>query len=92
MEKIKSTTVVAIRHKGEVVIGADGQATLGNTVAKSTVKKIRVLQGGKIVTGFAGSTADAFTLLDKFEEKLGAFGNNMKRAAVELAKDLLLER
>ena len=71
MEKIKSTTVVAIRHNGEVVIGADGQATLGNTVAKSTVKKLRVLQGGKIVTGFAGSTADAFTLLEKFEEKLG---------------------
>lgn len=92
MEKIKSTTVVAIRHNGEVVIGADGQATLGNTVAKSTVKKIRVLQGGKIVTGFAGSTADAFTLLDKFEEKLGAFGNNMKRAAVELAKEWRMDR
>jgi len=92
MEKIKSTTVVAIRHNGEVVIGADGQATLGNTVAKSTVKKIRVLQGGKIVTGFAGSTADAFTLLDKFEEKLGAYGNNMKRAAVELAKEWRMDR
>ena len=92
MEIIKSTTVVAIRHNGEVVIGADGQATLGNTVAKSTVKKIRVLQGGKIVTGFAGSTADAFTLLDKFEEKLGAYGNNMKRAAVELAKEWRMDR
>ena len=88
MERIKSTTVVAIRHNGEVVIGADGQATLGNTVAKSTVKKIRVLQGGKIVTGFAGSTADAF----KFEEKLGAYGNNMKRAAVELAKEWRMDR
>lgn len=92
MERIKSTTVVAIRHNGEVVIGADGQATLGNTVAKSSVKKLRVLQGGKIVTGFAGSTADAFTLLEKFEEKLGAFGNNMKRAAVELAKEWRMDR
>ncbi len=92
MEKIKSTTVVAIKHNGEVVIGADGQATMGNTVAKSTVNKIRKLQGGKIVTGFAGSTADAFTLLEKFEEKLGAFGNNMKRAAVELAKEWRTDR
>jgi ATP-dependent protease HslVU, peptidase subunit len=92
MERIKSTTVVAIKHNGETVIGADGQATLGNTVAKSSVKKIRVLQGGKTVTGFAGSTADAFTLLEKFEEKLGAFGNNMKRAAVELAKEWRMDR
>jgi ATP-dependent HslUV protease subunit HslV len=92
MEKIKSTTVVAIKHNGDVVVGADGQATLGNTVAKSTVNKIRKLQGGKIVTGFAGSTADAFTLLEKFEEKLGAYGNNMKRAAVELAKEWRTDR
>lgn len=92
MEKLKSTTVVAVKHGGQVVIGADGQATLGNTVAKSSVNKIRKLQGGKIVTGFAGSTADAFTLLDKFEEKLGAYGNNMKRAAVELAKEWRTDR
>jgi len=92
MEKFRSTTVVAIKHKGEVVIGADGQATMGNTIAKSSVNKIRKLQGGKIVTGFAGSTADAFTLLEKFEEKLGAFGNNMKRAAVELAKEWRTDR
>jgi ATP-dependent HslUV protease subunit HslV len=92
MEKLRSTTVVAIKHNGEVVIGADGQATLGNTIAKSSVNKIRKLQGGKIVTGFAGSTADAFTLLEKFEEKLGAFSNNMKRAAVELAKEWRTDR
>ncbi|MCH7402999.1 ATP-dependent protease subunit HslV [Belliella kenyensis] len=92
MEKIKATTVVAIKHNGEVVIGADGQATMGHTVAKSTVNKVRRLQGGKIVTGFAGSTADAFTLLEKFEEKLGAYGNNMKRAAVELAKEWRMDR
>jgi ATP-dependent HslUV protease, peptidase subunit HslV len=92
MEKLRSTTVVAIKHNNEVVIGADGQATLGNTVAKSSVNKIRKLQNGKIVTGFAGSTADAFTLLEKFEEKLAAFGNNMKRAAVELAKEWRTDR
>lgn len=92
MERLKSTTVVAIRHEGQVAIGADGQATLGNTIAKSSVNKIRKLQGGKIVTGFAGSTADAFTLLEKFEEKLGAYSNNMKRAAVELAKDWRTDR
>ncbi|WP_339906187.1 ATP-dependent protease subunit HslV [uncultured Cyclobacterium sp.] len=92
MEKIKSTTVVAIKHEGKVAIGADGQATMGNTIAKSSVNKIRKLQGGKIVTGFAGSTADAFTLLEKFEEKLGAYSNNMKRAAVELAKEWRTDR
>lgn len=92
MEKLKSTTVVAIKHNGQVVIGADGQATMGNTVAKSTVNKVRKLQDGRIVTGFAGSTADAFTLLEKFEEKLGAYGNNMKRAAVELAKEWRMDR
>ncbi|MEQ9285296.1 MAG: ATP-dependent protease subunit HslV [Cyclobacteriaceae bacterium] len=92
MTKIKSTTVCAIKHKGEVAIGADGQATLGNTVAKSNVKKIRKLQEGKIVTGFAGSTADAFTLLERFDEKLSTHGGNMKRAAIELAKDWRMDR
>ncbi|MFY0625390.1 MAG: ATP-dependent protease subunit HslV [Reichenbachiella sp.] len=90
--KIRSTTVCAIRHNGEVAIGADGQATLGNTVAKSNVKKIRKLQDGKIVTGFAGSTADAFTLLERFDEKLSTYGGNMKRAAIELAKDWRMDR
>ncbi len=92
MEKIKSTTVLAIRHKGKVVIGADGQATLGNTVAKSNVKKIRKLVDGKIITGFAGSTADAFTLLDRFDEKLSSYSGNLKRSAVELAKDWRTDR
>ena len=90
--KIKSTTVCAIRHNGEVAIGADGQATLGNTVAKNNVKKIRKLQDGGIVTGFAGSTADAFTLLERFDEKLSTYGGNMKRAAIELAKDWRMDR
>jgi len=65
---------------------------MGNTVAKSNVRKIRKLQEGKILTGFAGSTADAFTLLDRFEEKLNAYGGNMKRAAIELAKDWRTDR
>lgn len=92
MTKIRSTTVLAVKHNGSVSIGADGQATMGNTVAKSNVKKIRKLQDGKIVTGFAGSTADAFTLLDRFDEKLNAHGGNMERAAVELAKDWRMDR
>ncbi|GAB5526148.1 MAG: ATP-dependent protease subunit HslV [Roseivirga sp.] len=92
MTKIRSTTVLAVKHNGSVAIGADGQATMGNTVAKSNVKKIRKLQDGKIVTGFAGSTADAFTLLDRFDEKLNAHGGNMERAAVELAKDWRMDR
>lgn len=92
MTKIRSTTVIAIKHNGEVAIGADGQATMGNTVAKSNVRKIRKLQDGKIVTGFAGSTADAFTLLERFDEKLNSYGSNMKRAAIELAKDWRMDR
>ena len=92
MQKIRSTTVCAIVHNGEVAIGADGQATLGNTVAKNNVKKIRKLREGAIVTGFAGSTADAFTLLERFDEKLSSFGGNMKRAAIELAKDWRTDR
>jgi ATP-dependent HslUV protease subunit HslV len=92
MTKVKSTTVIAIKHNGQVAIGADGQATMGNTVAKSNVRKIRKLQDGKIITGFAGSTADAFTLLERFDEKLNAYGANMKRAAIELAKDWRMDR
>lgn len=87
MPRIRSTTVLGVRHNGQVAVGADGQATLDKTVAKSNVRKIRVLQDGRVVTGFAGSTADAFTLLERFDEKLGQFGANLKRAAIELAKD-----
>ncbi len=90
--KFKSTTVVAVVKDGQVAIGADGQATFGNTVAKSNVRKVRKLQDGKIVIGFAGSTADAFTLMERFDEKLGAYGGNMKRAAIELAKDWRTDR
>ncbi len=89
---IHATTILAVQHNGQVAIGGDGQATLGNTIAKSNVRKIRKLQEGKILVGFAGSTADAFTLLDRFDEKLNAYGGNMKRAAIELAKDWRMDR
>ncbi|QCK14897.1 ATP-dependent protease subunit HslV [Mangrovivirga cuniculi] len=92
MEKIKSTTVVAISHNGQIAIGADGQATIGNTVAKSNVKKLRRLNDGKVLAGFAGSTADAFTLLERFDEKLGNYNGNLKRAAIELTKDWRTDR
>ena len=92
MDKIHATTILAVLHNGHVAIGGDGQATLGNTIAKSNVKKIRKLQEGKILVGFAGSTADAFTLLDRFDEKLNSYGGNMKRAAIELAKDWRMDR
>lgn len=90
--KIHATTILAVLHNGEVAIGGDGQATMGNYVAKSNVRKIRKLQDGKVLTGFAGSTADAFTLLDRFDEKLNSYGGNMKRAAIELAKDWRMDR
>ncbi|MBR9998165.1 MAG: ATP-dependent protease subunit HslV [Cyclobacteriaceae bacterium] len=92
MTKNRSTTVIAVKHNDKIAIGADGQATFGNTVAKSNVKKIRRLQNGKILAGFAGSTADAFTLIERFEEKLGTYGGNMKRASIELAKDWRMDR
>ena len=92
MTKIRSTTVLALIHNGSVAIGADGQATMDNYVAKSNVRKIRKLQDGKIITGFAGSTADAFTLLERFDEKLNSYGGKMKRAAIELAKDWRMDR
>ena len=83
---------MAVLHEGKMAIAADGQATMGNTVAKSNVRKIRKLQGGEIVAGFAGSTADAFTLVEKIEEKLSSYGGNMKRAAIELAKEWRTDR
>ena len=92
MEIIKATTVVGIMHNGKVSLGSDGQATLGNTVAKSTVNKIRVMQEGKILVGFAGSTADAFTLMERFEAKLSSHNGHLKRAAIELAKDWRMDK
>jgi ATP-dependent HslUV protease subunit HslV len=92
MQQIHATTILGIIHNGAVAIGADGQATLGNTVMKGNVKKLRRLHNGTVVTGFAGSTADAFTLLEKFEEKLNTYRGAMKRAAIELAKDWRSDR
>jgi len=87
MKKIRSTTILAIRHKGEVVIAGDGQVSLGATVIKHQARKVRRLYHDNVITGFAGSTADAFTLYDKLEQKLEQYNGNLMRAAVELAKD-----
>jgi ATP-dependent HslUV protease, peptidase subunit HslV len=85
--QLHATTVIGIIHNGKAAIGSDGQATLDKTVMKSTVKKVRKIGQGTILAGFAGSTADAFTLFERYEEKLSAYNENMQRAAVELAKD-----
>ena len=87
MKRIRSTTILAIRHKGEVVIAGDGQVSLGQTVIKHNARKVRRLYHDKVITGFAGSTADAFTLYDRLEEKLEQFNGNLMRSSVELAKD-----
>ncbi|SHF64397.1 ATP dependent peptidase CodWX, CodW component. Threonine peptidase. MEROPS family T01B [Fodinibius roseus] len=84
---LKATTVVGIIHNGEAAIAGDGQATMDDTVMKATVNKVRHLYEGKIAAGFAGSTADAFTLFEKYEEKLEQYNGNLQRAAVEMAKE-----
>ncbi|MCS7081847.1 MAG: ATP-dependent protease subunit HslV [Bacteroidetes bacterium] len=89
---LHATTVLAVRHGGRVAMGGDGQATLGQTVLKHTAQKVRPLYSGKILAGFAGSTADALTLLDRLEDKLQMYGGNLPRAAVELARDWRLDR
>ncbi|MCO6474349.1 MAG: ATP-dependent protease subunit HslV [Melioribacteraceae bacterium] len=85
--KIRSTTILGMIHNGKAAIGGDGQVTIGNTVAKHNSVKIRSLFNGKVLCGFAGSAADAFALLSRFEEKLEQYGGNVYRAIVELAKD-----
>lgn len=87
MKKTRSTTILAIRHKGEVVVAGDGQVSIGSTVVKHKATKVRRLYHGQVVTGFAGATADAFTLYDKLEQKLEQYNGNLMRSAVELAKD-----
>src|SRR5256886_16433222 len=84
---IHSTTILCVRRDGQVAIGGDGQVTVGETVMKANANKVRTLKGGKILAGFAGAAADAFTLFEKFEEKLERYPGNLPRAAVELAKD-----
>ena len=86
---IHSTTILAVRRDGKVAIGGDGQVTVGETVMKANANKVRTLRGGKILAGFAGAAADAFTLFEKFEEKLERYPSNLPRAAVELGDDLL---
>ena len=86
-----STTILAVRRNGSIALGGDGQVTLGSTVMKSNARKVRLLAGGKVLAGFAGGTADAFTLFERFEGKLEKFGN-LTRAAIELAKDWRADR
>ena len=90
--KIRSTTVIAVKKDGKVAMAGDGQVTLGDTVCKGNARKVRKIYNGKILTGFAGSVADAFTLLDKFEEKIKEFNGDLTRSAVELAKMWRTER
>ena len=86
------TTILAIRHGGKVVVVGDGQVSLGQTVMKRSARKVRKLHHDRVIAGFAGATADAFTLFEKFEGKLEQFNGNLKRAAVELAKDWRTDR
>jgi ATP-dependent HslUV protease subunit HslV len=92
LSKFRSTTILAVRHKGAVALGGDGQVTLGNVVMKADASKIRRLMQGRVLTGFAGSAADAFALLERFEAKLQDFQGNVPRAAIELAKDWRTDR
>ena len=85
-ERIRSTTVVAVKRNGHVAMAGDGQVTAGNTVMKGNARKVRKIYDGKIITGFAGAAADAFTLFDRFESKIKEFNGDLTRAAVELAK------
>jgi len=92
IQRIHSTTILCVRRDGKVAIGGDGQVTVGETVMKANANKVRTLRGGKILAGFAGAAADAFTLFDKFEEKLERYPSNLPRASVELAKDWRSDR
>ena len=92
MEQFHVTTILSVRRGNQVAIGGDGQVTLGNVVMKGTARKVRKLFHGKVLAGFAGGTADAFTLLDRFESKLEAHQGNLMRASVELAKDWRTDR
>ena len=92
MEQFRGTTILSVRRNGKVVIGGDGQVTLGNTVMKGNARKVRRLYQDKVIAGFAGGTADAFTLFERFEGKLEKYSGNLTRAAVELAKDWRTDR
>ncbi|HRJ54625.1 MAG TPA: ATP-dependent protease subunit HslV [Candidatus Thiothrix moscowensis] len=92
MEQYRGTTILSVRRNGKVVVGGDGQVTLGNTMLKGNARKVRRLYNDKVLAGFAGGTADAFTLFERFESKLQAHNGNLTRAAVELAKDWRTDR
>ena len=92
MEQFRGTTILSVRRNGEVALGGDGQVSLGNTIMKGNARKVRRLYNGKIIAGFAGGTADAFTLFERFEGKLEKYSGNLTRAAVELAKDWRTDR
>lgn len=89
---VRATTILCIRHQGMVVMGGDGQVTVGNTVMKGDARKVRRIYGGKVLTGFAGGAADAFALLDRFESRLEEANGRVRKAAVELAKDWRTDR
>jgi ATP-dependent HslUV protease subunit HslV len=91
-ERIRSTTILCVRKDGKVVMAGDGQVTLGSEVLKASAKKLRRLYNGKILAGFAGSTADAFALFTRFETKLEQYNGNLARSVVELAKDWRTDR
>jgi ATP-dependent HslUV protease subunit HslV len=91
-DKILSTTILAVRRNGETAIGGDGQVTLGNMMIKANARKVRSLADGKVKVGFAGSAADAFALLERFEKKLSEHNNNITRAAIEMAKEWRTDR
>ena len=92
MNKIRSTTILAVNHKGKGVMGGDGQVTFGDSILKSKAKKIRRIYDKSVLAGFAGATADAFTLFEKFEERLEQYSGNLSRSAVELAKEWRTDR
>ena len=92
MEQYRGTTILSVRRDGRVVIGGDGQVSMGNTVMKGNARKVRRLYSGRVIAGFAGGTADAFTLFERFEAKLEKHGGNLTRSAVELAKDWRTDR
>jgi len=92
LEQYRGTTIISVRRGNQVVIGGDGQVTLGNTVMKGNARKVRRLYNDRVIAGFAGGTADAFTLFERFEAKLEAYSGNLTRAAVEMAKDWRTDR
>jgi len=87
MEQFKATTIIGMVHNGQAALGGDGQVSIGNTIMKHNAMKIRKIADGKVLCGFAGASADAFTLMERFEDKLQQYRGNVNRAAVELAKE-----